>query len=84
MLAALALIAGAPTILGAWVGGFVANDVLAALFFGAAAGAALEVVTEVARYVARRDPAGLRSGYAIGGFLAGIAVMYATGLLVAG
>jgi len=82
-LAALTLIAGAPAILGAWVGGFVANDVLAALFFGAAAGAALEVVAEVVRYVRRRDPAGLRSGYAIGGFLAGIAIMYATGLLAA-
>ena len=82
-LAALTLIAGAPAILGAWLGGFVANDVLAALFFGAAAGAALEVVVEVLRYVARRDPAGLRSGYAIGGFLSGIAVMYATGLLAA-
>ena len=80
-LAALTLIAGAPAILGAWLGGFAANDVLAALFFGAAAGAALEVVAEVVRYVRRRDPAGLRSGYAIGGFLAGIAIMYATGLL---
>ena len=80
-LAALAAIAGAPAILGAWTGGFVANDVLAVLFFGAAAGAAFEVVVEVVRYVARRDPAGLRSGYAIGGFLAGIAVMYVTGLL---
>ena len=82
-LAALALVAGAPAILGAWLGGFVANDVLAALFFGAAAGAAFEVVAEVARYVARRDPAGLRSGYATAGFLAGVAVMYATGLLIA-
>ena len=82
-LAALTLIAGAPAIVGAWVGGFVANDVLAALFFGAAAGAALEVVAEVVRYVRRRDPDGLRSGYAIGGFLAGIAIMYATGLLAA-
>ena len=82
-LAALALVAGAPAIFGTWVGGFVANDVLAALFFGAAAGAAFEVVAEVVRYVSRRDPAGLRSGYAIGGFLAGIAVMYATGLLAA-
>jgi zinc transporter ZupT len=80
---ALTLVAGAPAILGAWLGGFVANDVLAALFFGAAAGAAFEVVAEVVRYVARRDPAGLRSGYAVGGFLAGIAVMYATGLLAA-
>lgn len=82
-LAGLALVAGAPAILGAWLGGFVANDVLAALFFGAAAGAAFEVVAEVARYVARRDPAGLRSGYATAGFLAGVAVMYATGLLIA-
>ena len=82
-LVALTAIAGAPTILGAWLGGFAANDVLAALFFGAAAGAAFEVVAEVVRYVARREPAGLRSGYAIGGFLAGIAIMYATGLLAA-
>ncbi len=51
------------------------------LFFGAAAGAAFEVVVEVGRYVLRRDPAGFRSGWAIGGFLAGIAVMYATGLI---
>ncbi len=77
----LTLIAGAPAILGAWIGGFVANDVLAVLFFGAAAGAAFEVVVEVGRYVLRRDPAGIRSGWAIGGFLAGIAIMYATGLI---
>ena len=80
-LVALTLIAGAPAILGAWLGGFAANDVLAVLFFGAAAGAAFEVVAEVVRYVARRAPGGLRSGYAIGGFLAGIAIMYVTGLL---
>ena len=82
-LALLTLVAGGPTILGAWLGGFVANDVLAALFLGAAAGAAFEVVVEVVRYVGRRDPAGLRSGYGIGGFLAGIAIMYATGLIAA-
>jgi len=80
-LVALTLVAGAPAILGAWLGGFAANDVLAALFFGAAAGAAFEVVAEVVRYVARRDLGGLRSGYALGGFLAGIAIMYTTGLL---
>ncbi len=80
-LAALTAIAGAPAILGAWTGGFIANDVLAVLFFGAAAGAAFEVVVEVVRYIGRRDPAGLRSGFAIGGFLTGIAVMYVTGLI---
>ena len=49
----------------------------------AAAGAAAQVVVEVTRFVARRAPGGLRSGHAIGGFLAGLVVMYATGLLVA-
>jgi zinc transporter ZupT len=82
-LATLALVAGGPAIVGSWIGGFAANDVLAVFFFGAAAGAALEVVVEVARFVARRAPGGLTSGHAVGGFLAGLAVMYATGLLAA-
>jgi zinc transporter ZupT len=81
-LAVLTLVAGAPAILGAWVGGFVTSDILGVLFFAAAAGAALEVVTEVGRYVARRAPGGLSSPYVLGGFLAGLAVMYVTGLLV--
>jgi ZIP family zinc transporter len=80
-LAALALVAGAPTILGAWLGGYTTSDVLAALFFGIAAGAAFQVVVEVGRYVARHAPGGLRSGYAVGGFLAGVAAMYLTGIL---
>ncbi len=80
-LAALVLVAGAPTILGAWLGGYTASDVLAPLFFGIAAGAAFQVVLEVGRYVAREAPGGLRSSYAIGGFLAGIAAMYLTGIL---
>ena len=82
-LAALALIAGAPAILGAWLGGFASSDLLAVVFFAAAAGAALEVVVEVGRYVARRVDGGLRSGWVLGGFLAGIAAMYVTGLLAA-
>jgi zinc transporter, ZIP family len=82
-LAVLALVAGAPTILGAWLGGFVTSDVLGVVFFAAAAGAALEVVVEVLRYLARRAPGGLTSGYTLGGFLAGVAVMYVTGLLIA-
>lgn len=77
----LAVIAGGPAVLGAWIGGYASNDVLGVLFFGAAAGAALQVVVEVGRFVARRAPGGLQSGWVIGGYLAGIAVMYATGLL---
>jgi zinc transporter, ZIP family len=81
-LAALALIAGAPAIPGAWLGGFVTSDVLGVLFFAGAAGAALEVVVEVGRYVARQAPGGLNSPFVLGGYLAGIAIMYVTGLLV--
>jgi len=80
-LAALVAIAGAPAIAGAWLGGFVTSDVLGALFFAAAAGAALQVVFEVGRYVARTAPGGLSSPFVLGGFLAGVVVMYATGLL---
>ncbi|HLG09375.1 MAG TPA: hypothetical protein VI409_11970 [Gaiellaceae bacterium] len=80
-LVGLALVAGAPTILGAWIGGYASSDVLGALFFAIAAGAAFQVVVEVGRYVARNAPGGLRSGYAIGGFLAGLTAMYLTGIL---
>ena len=82
-LAGLAIVAGAPTILGAWIGGYTSSDVLGALFFAIAAGAAFQVVVEVGRYVARSAPGGLRSGHAIAGFIAGIATMYVTGVLVA-
>ena len=82
-LAGLVLVAGAPTILGAWVGGYTSSDVLIALFFAIAAGAAFQVVVEVGRYVARNAPGGLRSGHAIVGFIAGVATMYVTGLLIA-
>jgi zinc transporter ZupT len=82
-LAALVVVAGAPAILGAWLGGFLTSDLLGVIFFAAAAGAAFEVVVEVARYVARKAPGGLSSPYVLGGFLAGVAVMYVTGLLVA-
>src|SRR5215203_3008762 len=82
-LALLTLVAGAPAILGAWLGGFLTSDLLGVVFFAAAAGAAFEVVVEVGRYVARKAPGGLTSPHVLLGFLAGVAVMYVTGLLVA-
>ncbi len=81
-LVALALVAGAPAILGTWLGGYASSDVLTPVFFALAAGAALQVVVEVGRYVARTAPGGLRSGWVVGGYLAGIAAMWATGLLI--
>ncbi len=82
-LGALVLIAGAPAIPGAWLGGFFTSDFLGVVFFAAAAGAAFEVVLEVGRYVVRRAPGGATSPYVLGGYLAGVIVMYATGVLAA-
>ncbi len=81
-LVTLGLIAGAPAILGAWIGGFLTNEIVAVLFFAIAVGAAVQVVVEVGRYLQRRAPGGLTSGYVVGGFLAGLVIMYATGLVV--
>lgn len=80
-LVALALVAGAPAIPGAWIGGFVTSELLGVIFFATAAGAALEVVVEVGRFVARRAPVPMTSGWILGGFFSGIAIMYFTGLL---
>jgi ZIP family zinc transporter len=81
-LVTLAMVGGGPAILGAWIGGFLTNDLLGVFFFAIAAGAALEVIVEVGRYLADRAPGGLTSGHVLGGFVTGVAVMYVTGLLV--
>jgi zinc transporter ZupT len=76
----LALLAGAPAIAGAWIGGFLTSDLLGVLFFGLAVGAALQVIVEVVRYIGRRAPGGLRSGHVVFGYLSGLVVMYVTGV----
>jgi zinc transporter ZupT len=81
-LVGLVLVAGAPTILGAWIGGYGSSDLLAPFFFAVAAGAAFQVVVEVGRWVARHAPGGIRSGHVTAGFLAGLAAMFVTGVLV--
>ena len=80
-LALLAAVAGGPAVAGTWIGGYLTNDVVGVLFFSLAVGAALQVVVEVGRYVRKRAPGGLASGWVVGGFLAGVTVMWATGLI---
>jgi zinc transporter, ZIP family len=80
-LALLGLIAGAPAVLGAWIGASAYQPGLAALMFGIGAGAIAQVVVQIAPQI--RDAAGrLLHPLAVGGLLTGLAVMYATGLLV--
>jgi ZIP family zinc transporter len=80
-LALLGLIAGAPAILGAWIGAAAFNTSLAAFLFGAGAGAIVQVIAQLAPTL--RDSAGRAlHPAAVGGLLAGIALMFTTGLLV--
>jgi zinc transporter, ZIP family len=80
-LAGLGLIAGAPAILGAWIGAAAYNPSLAALLFGVGVGAIARVIVQIAPSM--RDEEGrLLNPPAVAGILCGIAVLYATGLLV--
>jgi ZIP family zinc transporter len=80
-LALLGLVAGAPAVLGAWIGAAAFNTSLAAFLFGFGAGAIVQVVVQLAPTL--RDGTGRTlNPPAVAGLLAGMALMFATGLLV--
>jgi len=78
----LGALAGVPTVLGAWFGGFAYSPVLTTLFFAIGVGAILAVVYELWRLFHRRAGAGLTAPLNVAGLLVGMLIMYATGLLV--
>ncbi len=80
-LAVLGLIAGAPAVLGAWIGAAAFNTSVAAFLFGAGAGAIAQVMVQLAPTM-RDDGGRTLHPRAVGGLLAGLALMFATGLLV--
>jgi zinc transporter ZupT len=81
-LALAGLIAGAPTIVGAWLGGLAYSPVLATVALGVGAGAILQVVGVLYRAIARQSQPVWTPLNALG-VAAGLAVMYLTGLMVA-
>lgn len=84
--ATLAAIAGLPAIAGAWIGGFIYSDLAATIFLGVGTGAIVQVIVEVGKLLTQR---GRREGESLAtlpnliGFALGLAIMYATALLVA-
>jgi zinc transporter, ZIP family len=80
-LALLGLLAGAPAVLGAWIGASAFHPSVAALLFGVGAGAIAQVIVQILPQVRERDGR-LLSPLVSAGLLAGLLVMYATGLLV--
>jgi ZIP family zinc transporter len=83
--ALLALLAGAPAILGTWVGGFAYNPTLATLFLAVGVGAILQVIWEVGKLVGRRSEAlgePLINWVTLSGVVTGIAIMFFTAFMV--
>jgi zinc transporter, ZIP family len=80
-LAVLGLVAGAPAVLGAWIGAAAFNASVAAFLFGFGAGAIAQVIVQLAPTLRDGDGRTLHPT-AVTGLLAGMALMFATGLLV--
>lgn len=83
-LALLGLIAGVPTIFGAWLGGLLYSGLWGVVFLALGAGAIAQVVVQILRGMAKQRSIGslLASGPVVSGLAAGFAVMYLTGLIV--
>ncbi len=79
----LGLLAGLPTIAGTSMGAFAPSPVLAVLFLSVGAGAVFQVVLEIIGQMRREGALVFAQPVNVTGFVAGLAVMYITGLLVA-
>ncbi|MEX0851762.1 MAG: metal transporter [Bauldia sp.] len=79
----LAALAGLPALAGVFLGVNAVSPYWTAIAFGVGAGAILQVIIEVAAFLARRDGAeALARPAGAAGIVAGLAIMYATALLV--
>jgi zinc transporter ZupT len=76
----LGLVAGAPAVLGAWIGASAFHPSVAAVMFGIGAGAIAAVIVQIAPGL--RADGRVLNPTTTGGLLTGLVVMYATGLLV--
>jgi zinc transporter, ZIP family len=84
MLVWLGLIGGVPTIVGAWLGGFVYSPLWSVVFLALGVGAIAQVTAQILGQVAGERPIlrYLGTGPVLAGLTAGFAVMYVTGMLI--
>jgi zinc transporter ZupT len=85
-LVGLGLLAGLPTIVGAWSGGLSYSPILAVLFLSIGAGAIVQVIWEIAKLLrqgSKKAAKDVSSPLNAIGFAVGVLLMYLTGLLVA-
>jgi zinc transporter ZupT len=83
MLAILGLIAGVPTILGTWIGGFSYSPTASVFFLAIGAGAIVQVIVVLGKSMRSHERGGLTGALNAAGLVAGLIVMYVTGLFVA-
>ena len=77
----LGLIAGAPAIFGAWIGGFLFSPFTAIIFLSIGAGAIFQVIISILRWIREGDK-GLSSASVAAGVGVGMLIMYLTSILV--
>jgi zinc transporter ZupT len=81
-LAAMGMIAGAPAIFGAWVGGFVYSPFSSVIFLSIGAGAIFQVIITILKWIRAEGDKNLSSAAVASGFAVGMLIMYATSILV--
>jgi zinc transporter ZupT len=81
-LAGLGMIAGAPAIFGAWVGGFIYSPFAAVVFLSIGAGAIFQVIITVLRWIREEGDKNLSSAAVVAGISVGMVIMYVTSILV--
>jgi zinc transporter ZupT len=80
----MGLIAGGPTIMGAWIGGFLYSPIATIIFLSIGAGAIFQVVYSIGSWMYHTSGSKglINNHWIILGFAAGMLIMYLTGLLV--
>jgi zinc transporter ZupT len=80
----LGLLGGAPTIVGAWIGGLLYSPFWSVMFLALGTGAIAQVVLQLGRQAVGEAPLAryVASTPVAAGLLAGVVVMYVTGLVV--
>lgn len=81
-LAAMGMIAGAPAIFGAWLGGFMYSPFTAVIFLSIGAGAIFQVILTLMRWLQQENDNHLSTASIISGIAVGMLVMYLTSIFV--
>jgi len=81
-LAAMGMIAGAPAIFGAWIGGFAYSPFTSVIFLAIGSGAIFQVIMVIMKWIQDEGDKNLSSISVVSGFAVGMFVMYLTSILV--